>query len=353
MDDPPERTYTKLDTVVTPRRRSSWHEGGDSSRRRVSIDPFTLNPEANEMANNEINDYLVTTAFTRDAVRRVGRCDGSKAADTLRWLRAVGECQRDRKAVILETSEGPLKDFVLNLTGLGDWRYVKQAIAEQFVSADFVGMQQRALREMKQRPDENLASFSYQFMQTMQEAYPEPHIPNDEVVRLYINALAEKSVARAVLKKFSGLPPTLEDAIRLAKEESTFSDFLVPKPIANPKKEKLIAAVGLEEQIKEIKDQLLDLKVGIVSAAQQAEQKGRNSCFRCGKAGHFANECKAKVKVGLVCLRCRRPGHVVARCQTPVPNTPCPACRKQHWLFDCPIKPKESQKSSDSRQPLN
>lgn len=60
----------------------------------------------------KIKQFPGNTAFTRDAVRRIGCCDGSKTTETLKWLRLVSECNQDRLTVLHETSEGPLDEFI-------------------------------------------------------------------------------------------------------------------------------------------------------------------------------------------------------------------------------------------------
>lgn len=98
-----------------------------------------------------MSDFINTTAFTWDAVKRVGRSIGEKPKKTLKWLRAINECLQDRAAILWETSEGPLREFIEPYVDRHEWADRKQWVAERFISADFAGRQQRALRELKQR----------------------------------------------------------------------------------------------------------------------------------------------------------------------------------------------------------
>lgn len=65
-----------------------------------------------------------------------------------------------------------------------------------------------------------------------------------------------------------------------------------------------------------------------------------NKCYRCGKPGHWANECYAKTDINGnvlndLCNKCGKPGHWAKEC-TYVTNNKCNRCGKEgHWAKEC------------------
>lgn len=50
---------------------------------KVLAEPGASKGGKGEINSQETNNFLITTSFTRDRVKRLGTCDGSKTTETL------------------------------------------------------------------------------------------------------------------------------------------------------------------------------------------------------------------------------------------------------------------------------
>lgn len=255
---------------------------------------------------------------TQHYAKEVGTCEGTDKKNLLTWLRAVSEtpCPKD---VAIATARGPLGEYLKRRKG--PWELLYRKIAHEFISPSFSVTQRDVLETLKQRPNESLLKFNTEFLLTLHEAYPEP--PEDQIplVRTYLSALHDRSLAREVLKQN---PDSFSEAIKQTTELNRLEDGLKPPKTSGRTAaiEMTPEAVALQKNVeavlqmqtdtvsaqKQLSDKVISLTQQIASIKGQPKgqptNKGqgqkppiaKNQCLYCGKIGHWAKDCRLKQK---------------------------------------------------------
>ena len=338
----------------------------------------------------------VKVKLSRD-IKRAGACDGLDPQKTLKWVRKLDEMDQPL-AVARATSEGPLARTVR--TGGTDWQTCKGTILLKHVSPIFSLHQKEKMMKLKQNKSTWLA-YDEEFGNLANEAFPEC-MPEDqeELVKAYVNGLSSEALAYEILKKN---PNTLQEAREIANEQQRYTALLGGGTHKTYLSQETESSSGLQTLVKGMEtlaQTQLELQKRIEEQAapirtptpkkQGQKQKGQRSqgqtqnpnqrtfkqftCYRCGKDGHIARNCRAptnqlpvqnpqqkyqqlpppqhypqkpqqvplpqqKQSTSVLnenkCFRCRQPGHMADQCCAPAPKRPC-YCGEYHWLYDCP-----------------
>ena len=300
---------------------------------------------------------MADASSTDRYIQRVGYCDGNRPEKTLAWLRAIDRLPEDiRLNIALQTSESSLQSSVRELKD-AKWPKVKNLLAKRYVNANFSEAQKEALDRLEQRPGESLYNYITTFEILLNEAYSA--LPEDQttLIRTFLSGLSDREMAKRVAKKKI---ETLSAVVKETRLQYQDDDLLRPRragkvhyseAVENPQMAALSSVVGdLAKTQKETSAQIAALvKAGTSSP------KPKGVCFRCGKSGHFARECRTnntgtnpaqrKFQVQSSqytsmkrCDRCQRVGHIARDCWSGPPRTPCYYCNERHWVYDCKAK---------------
>ena len=365
----PEITFKNTNTTNKPSFTLNWNVVKES-------------PDIKEGENKVAEEVEAFTAVflargqSELDIKRCGVCNGTSGTnDLLEWLRRLDTVAKPIE-VATATATGPLARFLLkNKEAHADWPSLRASIAAHFISSCIRQTQKDALLRIEQRSSESLVAFNYEFESLLTEAYNELPTDQTDLIRTYLSALKDRKLAIAVLHEN---PTSVEQAMRLAFKKNQSNDFLRPQSSSTTDKfgpvESQLSALtkavnGLAKAQEQIGCKVADMQTAAAHAPAitSKQTKEKLICYRCGKPGHFARDCRSERVVPREdarpndltasfnaegspkpaikkCLRCRNPQHEVKNCKTGPPKKPC-FCGGLHWVYDCPHRRPDAQTS--------
>ena len=347
----------------------TYIESGSESEDEIG-DETESEKEARQMAQLSLAMGDCKASIERQ-IKKVGDCDGSDPEKTLRWLRALDNASNPLN-VAKVTATRPLAAYVNNAKSK-TWFPLRKKIAENFVHAGFQQNQRDALEKLTQRSGENLTKFTHEFHILLREAYDTLPADQTALIRTYLSALGDRQLAITILEQDK--PATLQEAVSAVRKKSKAGEVLKPQSKGGkaheltPFPESVALTHAVESLVKctadisraqkEMEGEILELKKTKNPPKLAKEQVG--NCYRCGKPGHFARECRSNLTKPPpqqapstaaaneppkgYCVRCRKTSHEVKNCRAGPPPRPC-YCGGSHWIYDCP----ERQRSNYANQ---
>jgi len=221
-----------------------------------------------------------------------------------------------KKTFALQTAEGAVSEFLIRYyTANADctWDTVLTQLQTRF--GDIVDSQHalQVLRTTKQKQGETIQVFAERLIDMAEQAWPGRQL-NDvlierQMIDCLIDGLTDNAVARKVMRD---APPTFNGAVQIAINEQNLSRKFELRNRSAPRFKPSFKNRPEQRVNSDRRDEPMD-----VDAFQ-------GTCFKCGKRGHRAVNCKAKPtktvhevsrQAKCTCFKCGEGGHVLAACQ--------------------------------------
>jgi hypothetical protein len=281
-----------------------------------------------------------TTVGTQSIGQIVPNFDGN-AKEFRPWIKAIekyavltGLNDERKKMVCYQTAVGPVSDFTLRFLNENQgctWAALRTALSTSFSEIQDAQHAAYLLRNVKQKPDENIHAYAERLLALADDAYDLPRqdgndrrnldIVEQQVIGIFIDGLAENSLKMKVMRDN---PPTLDAAIKSAVNEqslqvrfklrfgksNTSQSTYDPEPmeVDHVRPQKCLFCLKVGHNIKDCRKRQKNIQA--VSAettetmkwqkSQQSKQstsnnwKSKMDCWNCGKLGHLWRECRSR-----------------------------------------------------------
>ena len=165
----------------------------------------------------------------RDHAKAIGTCDGSNKANLKVWMKGISRAKKycdasDSQIIDLigTLATGSLAEVIVDYLERTDelsqsWEGVQLEINRAYLSEEEQQMQRNAIKELYQKPYEDVQAYGRNFKIKVSQAYPENGLTNifvqESLIAQYISGIRDEKIK---YETFSKRPRTLRQAIKVA-----------------------------------------------------------------------------------------------------------------------------------------
>ena len=259
--------------------------------------------------------------------------NGTDGTDVRKWLRMFQEfaddCEWDdakgaRKLKLLLCGEAQMFVWDLPEVKQKSLTALKEELTSQYGGSADSYKAMAAFEDRKRQPGETLRELCFALRQLHQKARPDDKADlRDRDVRFRLLQLLAPRVREELLKNDDydtcSLNALLERASRL--------ELVSARPVQAPE-HRAATVTDADDRLQRLEQRMEELIARVqapdkrtASGYSKQRRRGGGSCYRCGKPGHYAAQCRtADTRQPITCRRCSGRGHISAVCPSKPEN---------------------------------
>ena len=233
-----------------------------------------------------------------------GTTDWSEYCIYFDQLSELYDWDEEKKAMILGISlkgEARVVLASLNAAQRRSYTALTKALAQSFAPKELVHLYQAELKARRKKGDESMVDLGRDIAKLVRLAYPTADTATREVIG--INAFLEAlpgPASEMKLHVIKGRPRNLQEAVAHATEVDAVMEAEQRRTSRKRGDVRMVGAEdGMQSEVERLRKDLEKAKSELREVKKEAGRRRREkrpleevTCFKCGKKGHYRNQCK-------------------------------------------------------------